>query len=403
MTSDALREQMVRQLESEYEDRGWTLRPDIKSAMLDVPRHLFCPGFSREDAYSAGKALVTKRDGQQAVSSVSAPSVVATMLSQAADAAGSLQGLDFLEIGSGGYNASLARRLTGAGGSVTTVDLDPEVTDRAADCLGKAGFNDVTVICADAGKPIEPGRRWDVIMATVGVWDIAPSWRDQLVDGGVLVVPLRTWGTTRSWALRRQGDRLESISQRLCGFVPVRGEGAHEIRYPDLGGGVSVRLDEGQTANWAAAGPLLSQPREEAWAGARLAPRTTLADLDLWLACHQDGEPGEFAMLTAGDEALDSGIVAPSWRHGTPVVYDGSTLVYRAANRWDDRMFDVGAYAHGSGAAEAAGRMTGVMRAWVDAGTPAPVMHVFPGDTPDSDLPPGTILHKRHNHIVVTW
>jgi hypothetical protein len=40
-------------------------------------------------------------------------------------------GQSVLEIGSGGYQAALLRELTGPDGSVTTVDIDPEVTDRA--------------------------------------------------------------------------------------------------------------------------------------------------------------------------------------------------------------------------------------------------------------------------------
>jgi protein-L-isoaspartate O-methyltransferase len=164
---------------------------------------------------------------------VSTPYLIAEMLGQGADALGSLEGCDVLEIGSGGYNASLLAELVGLSGSVTTVDIDPKVTDRAAACLA-AGYHGVTVVCADAEHPIEPGRRHDLIIVTAGAWDVAPAWRDQLTDDGVLVVPLRTFGMTRSWALRRRGDRLVSQSRRLCGFVSMQGAGAHEMRYVDI-------------------------------------------------------------------------------------------------------------------------------------------------------------------------
>lgn len=41
-----------------------------------------------------------------------------------------MSGLNVLEIGSGGYNAALLRELVGDSGSVTTVDIDKDVTDR---------------------------------------------------------------------------------------------------------------------------------------------------------------------------------------------------------------------------------------------------------------------------------
>ncbi len=128
-----------------------------------------------------------------------------------------------LEIGSGGYNAALLRELVGPSGSVTTVDIDPDVTDRARACLEAVGYGDVTVVCADAERRIDPGRTWDLIIVTAGAWDIPPAWIGQLARNGTLVVPLRTFGMTRSWALRRAGDRLVSHSQRLCGFVSDAG------------------------------------------------------------------------------------------------------------------------------------------------------------------------------------
>ncbi|MFC5188142.1 methyltransferase domain-containing protein, partial [Actinomadura harenae] len=60
-----------------------------------------------------------------------------------------------------GYNASLLAELVGPAGSVTTVDIDPDVTDRASACLAKAGYHDVKVVCADAEHPVEPGSRYD--------------------------------------------------------------------------------------------------------------------------------------------------------------------------------------------------------------------------------------------------
>lgn len=408
MSSESLRDEMVRQIAADHEAKGLILRPEVGAAFRAVPRELYTPGESPERAYSFNTSFVTKRrDSGESVSAVSAPYLIAEMLGQAADALGGLDGCHALEVGSGGYNASLLRELTGRSGSVTTIDIDPDVTGRATACLEAAGYDDVTVVCADAGLPVEPGRRWDLIIVTAGAHDVAPAWRDQLADGGVLIVPLRTYGMTRSWALRRAGDRLDSVSRRQCGFVPVQGAGASDIRYTDIADGVHILLDEGQRADWSAIGPLLDLPREEARTGLSLPPRTALPDLDLWLATRMTREPGEFAVLTAQESATRSGIVAPSWRFGAPAVLRDGTFSYRSALHWTGngpgRTFDLGASAHGPEAAAAAGRMAGHMRTWADAGTPAPVLHALPAGTPDGDLPAGTVLDKRHNRLVLSF
>lgn len=401
-SSESLRHAMVDLLAADHAAKGLALWPEVEAALRAVPRELYTPGLPLEDAYE-NAAVITKRRGEETISSVSAPYLIAEMLGQAADALGSLKDRHVIEFGSGGYNASLLRELVGPSGSVTTVDIDPDVTDRAAACLEAAGYNDVTVVCADAEHPIEPGRRYDLIILTAGAWDVPPAWREQLTDGGVLVVPLRTFGMTRSWALRCSGDRLVSESHRQCGFVSMQGAGAHEMRYVDIADGVHLRLDEGQQIDPAVVTGLLTKPRQEAWAGMSLPPRTVLADLDLWLAARLTREAGEFVVLTAQETAIESGIVAPSWRFGAPAILRDGTFAYRSALRWTGRLFDLGAYAHGTEAAAAAGRMVEHMRAWVDAGSPSPVLHVLPAHAPDGDLPDGAVLDKRHSRLVLTF
>jgi protein-L-isoaspartate(D-aspartate) O-methyltransferase len=401
-SGEGLRNAMVDRLVTDHAAKGLSLRPEVEAALRAVPRELYTPGVSIDEAYE-NSAVVTKRRGEESISSVSAPSVIAEMLGQAADATGGLEGCHVLEIGSGGYNASLLRELVGASGSVTTVDIDPEVTGRAVACLEAAGYGDVRVVCADAEHPIEPGRRFDVIMVTAGAWDIAPAWREQLTAGGVLVVPLRMFGMTRSWALRRCGEGLVSASHRLCGFVPVQGAGAHPMRYVDIAEGVHLRLDEGRRIDPAAVAGLLAEPRAEAWAGLSLPPRTVLADLDLWLVTRLRCEVDDVVMLSAQQEAVEAGVVAPSWRFGTPATLHRGTLAYRSVLRWSGRRFDLGAYAHGTQAVAEAGRMVEHMRAWVDAGGPAPVLHVLPAHAPDGDLPEGAVLDKRHSRLVLAF
>jgi protein-L-isoaspartate(D-aspartate) O-methyltransferase len=92
---------MVDQLVDDHVGKGLAMRPEVEAALRRVPRHLFTPDAAMAEAYRADQAVVTKRVGDEAVSSVSAPWLIAEMLGQAADAVdGSLTGRHVLEIGS---------------------------------------------------------------------------------------------------------------------------------------------------------------------------------------------------------------------------------------------------------------------------------------------------------------
>ncbi|MFC7741095.1 methyltransferase domain-containing protein [Nocardiopsis composta] len=132
-------------------------------------------------------------------------------------------GMRVLEIGSGGYNAALIAELVGPSGRVVSLDIDPEVTERARKLLAGAGYPQVRVITADGTEGAPWQAPFDRIVVTAGAWDIPPAWRDQLTDTGRLVVPLRMRSLTRSVAFRRRGERLVGDSALICGFVPMQG------------------------------------------------------------------------------------------------------------------------------------------------------------------------------------
>lgn len=105
-----------------------------------------------------------------------------------------------LEIGSGGYNAALLAQLVGPTCHVTTLDIDPAVTDRALRFLPQAGYDHVSVVTADAehlSAGVVPDGGFDAIVVTVDTWDL--PWIDALAEGGSLVAPLRLHGY--HWAI----------------------------------------------------------------------------------------------------------------------------------------------------------------------------------------------------------
>ena len=173
--ADELRRAMVDEVIVRHEEDGLVLPREVEAALRTVPRHLFAPEVPLEKAY-ADHSIVTKHSEHGApISSVTAPWLQAMMLGQLQVAPGQR----VLEIGSGGYNAALLRELVGPDGSVTTLDIDQEIADRARSCLMSAGYRDVRVL-----------RGWGVRCG--GVWPVRSDHR----HGRDLGYPASLGGTT---------------------------------------------------------------------------------------------------------------------------------------------------------------------------------------------------------------
>ncbi len=229
MTPEQLRKRLVAQLRTQ----GALRDAAVGRAMLTVPRHLFLPESPLAEAY-ADIAVATHWEDGMAVSSASQPAIVAFMLEQ-------LQvkpGMRILEIGAGtGYNAALLSELVGPTGSVTTIDIDPQITAEASAHLAAAGYPSVHVITGDGAVGWPSGAPYDRIELTVGAADITPAWFEQLADGGVLTLPLWLGASDVSVAFRKQGGQagaLISDSLTPCGFMRLRGQEADGDKWATL-------------------------------------------------------------------------------------------------------------------------------------------------------------------------
>jgi protein-L-isoaspartate(D-aspartate) O-methyltransferase len=124
----------------------------------------------------------------------------------------------------------------------------------------------------------------------------------------------------------------------------------------------------------------------------------------LWLA-----RLPEFCLLSAKQDAVDSGLVSPSWPMASPALIGrGNSLAYRAKLRPLDAektIRELGVYAHGPDAVEVVERFVEQIRIWdrVHRHGPGPRLTVHPAGTPDGDLPAGLVIDRRHTRIVVSW
>jgi protein-L-isoaspartate(D-aspartate) O-methyltransferase len=146
------------------------------------------------------------------------------------------EGLRVLEIGTGsGYNAALLKTLVGGSGRVVSVDLDRGLASAARRAL-RAGGYPVRVVCADGHAGYPQAAPYDRIVATASSAHVPRSWLDQVVEGGLLEVPLRlrAEGALAIATFRRVGDSFESTSVVPGRFMPLRGEGAGAALPPVL-------------------------------------------------------------------------------------------------------------------------------------------------------------------------
>ncbi|KOV84804.1 methyltransferase [Nocardia sp. NRRL S-836] len=376
---------------------------EVERAFRTVPRHLFvAQGTPLEVTYSVDNSVAIKYapDGV-VISSTSAAYIQARMIEQA----GIDEGMSVLEIGSGGFNAALLAEVVGPDGRVVSVDIDPEVTDRARELLDATGYGGrVSVVQADVENPL-PGldAPVDAILVTVGAWDLAPAWLAHLGEGGRIVVPLRMNGITRVIALRREGDHLVSTSAEVAGFVPMRGAGARDDRLfllPDRNGHqVTLRFDGDVPQDMSLLDGALATERAEVWSGVTIKHGVSFADLHLWLAAFLPG----FCKIAA-DEGTDMAAERKGWFPFASVQHD--SLAYLAVRPVPGGgAGEFGAQAYGTHGQDAATAMVEQIRAWDHRGRDAdPAFAYWPTGSRLPDFGEHTaVLPKRHGIATITW
>lgn len=397
----ALREHLVDTLL-----RAGQLRSErVTAAFRAVPRHTFVPELDPRRAYR-DEALPIKWDASgQPVSSSSQPAIMAVMLEQL----GVEPGQRVLEIGAGtGYNAALLAHLVGEAGCVVTVDIDEDLVACAQQRLAACGPSRVVAVAGDGGFGWPAEAPYDRIILTVGAWDIAPAWTEQLAVDGRLVVPLSLRGVQRSIAFQRVDGHLESLSIHDCGFMPLQGAfaGPEETRILGDDPGPTVQLGEKRTIDTDALSAALMHAGDDVRSAVRVSDEDVWGGLALWLALH---EP-HIAGLSATGPALERDLVPPL------IAFPGhaatSALLGRRALAALVRLdggeaggFELGARPFGPAGEVLAHRLVGHVRAWDAHGRPST------GGLRISAHPRGTavpqhaaaIIDKRHSRLALRW
>ena len=197
----------ARMVAEQIEARGVRDRR-VLAAMSTVPRHLFVPDALREDAYDDTPLPIGF--GQ----TISQPYIVAYMteLLRVEPAH------KVLEIGTGsGYQAAV---LAEVAANVYSVELLPELAERATATLKSAGYGNVRVRTGDGYQGWPEHAPFDRIIVTAAPDAVPPALVDQLAEEGRLVIPVGTASQFIRIVTRRNG-RLREETTIPVRFVPL--------------------------------------------------------------------------------------------------------------------------------------------------------------------------------------
>jgi protein-L-isoaspartate(D-aspartate) O-methyltransferase len=197
---------------SEQIARRGVTAPRVLTAMRSVPRHCFVPTESQSFAYDDYPIPIGQ--GQ----TISQPYIVALMTQLL-----QLEGDEtVLEIGTGsGYQAAI---LASVAKTVHSVEMLPELSDRAARILGELDFHNIHLHVGDGSQGWPKAAPYQGILVTAAAPKPPQALLDQLADGGRLVIPVGGRGSQvlQVWEKVKAGFSREDIIP--VAFVPLRGK-----------------------------------------------------------------------------------------------------------------------------------------------------------------------------------
>ncbi len=203
---DAARERMVtRQLKA----RDIT-DARVLAAMGKVPRHKFVPERLAPLAYYDQALPIGSNQ------TISQPYIVALM-SQWAEVK---PGDKVLEVGTGsGYQAAILAELTD---QVFSIELLPELAESARERLKALGYDKVQVRRGDGYKGWPEEAPFDAILVTATAPEVPPALKEQLKEGGRLVIPVGYVGSIQQLLrLRKVNGKLKEEARLSVLFVPL--------------------------------------------------------------------------------------------------------------------------------------------------------------------------------------
>ena len=212
-SSAAERQALVAQLRADAAAAGRhaQLDPKVLEAIGRVPRHRFVPAAQRPHAYEDRPLAIGH--GQ----TISQPYIVGFMT----EALGLRGGETVLEVGTGsGYQAAVLAEIAAR---VHTIEIVAPLAEEASRLLKHLGYANVEVRAGDGYQGWPEAAPFDAIMVTAAAPRVPEPLKQQLKDGGRLILPVGD-----EWqelvVITRRGDRFEEKRVLPVRFVPMTGK-----------------------------------------------------------------------------------------------------------------------------------------------------------------------------------
>ncbi len=171
---DNPRHQMV---QFQLQQRG-IKNKEVLAVMEKVPRHLFVKKEFQDFAYDDRPLPIGYNQ------TISQPYIVAYMT----DRLNISHHHSVLEIGTGcGYQTAILSELAG---NVYSLERITELADSAQQRLYKLGYNNVDVIQGNGWNGYKKKAPFDRIIVTAGANKIPKSLKEQLANGGIMIIPV---------------------------------------------------------------------------------------------------------------------------------------------------------------------------------------------------------------------
>ena len=202
--------QRKRMVEDQIRARG-VEDPAVLRAMGKVPRHEFVPEESRRESYGDFPLPIGYEQ------TISQPYIVAYMT----EALGLKKGQKALEVGTGsGYQAAVLAEM---GITVYTIEIVEPLGLRAKKLLARLGYKNVHARVGDGYDGWPEAAPFDGIIVTAAPVSIPEPLKQQLAEGGRLVIPVGRHMQDLKVMIKR-GGALELLETLPVRFVPMTGK-----------------------------------------------------------------------------------------------------------------------------------------------------------------------------------
>ncbi len=199
------REQMV---ERQLAARGIS-DPRVLEAFREVKRHRFVPSHYREFSYTDQPLSIGYNQ------TISQPYIVAFMT----EALDPEKDEKVLEVGTGsGYQAAILAKLCG---SVYSIEIIEKLGESARQLLQELGYNNVHVKVGDGYQGWPGHAPFDAIIVTCSPVEVPQPLKEQLAEGGRMIIPIGRKFSQELVLLRKTEGELHEESVLPVRFVPM--------------------------------------------------------------------------------------------------------------------------------------------------------------------------------------